>query len=87
MKIAYFVSMKEKLETFITNEINLLSKKNFKISIFSTLSKSKYITIDNSNYKINNFNILNFIFGLIILLITKPFKTLELIINSIIEKN
>jgi|TARA_B110000967_G_C18876219_1_gene558440 glycosyltransferase involved in cell wall biosynthesis len=83
MKIAYFVSMKEKLETFITNEINLLSKKNFKISIFSTLSKSKYITIDNSNYKINNFNILNFIFGLIILLITKPFKTLELIINSI----
>lgn len=83
MRIAYFVSMKEKLETFIINEIGLLNKKNIEISIFSTLSKSKYITINDSDYKVNNFNILNFILGSIILLITRPFKIFELIFNSI----
>ena len=44
MKIAYFVSMKEKLETFITNEINLLSKKNFKKGI-GTLYRERKIDI------------------------------------------
>lgn len=83
MKIAYFVSMKENLETFIANEIDLLSSKNIKISIFSTLSIKNNLTIGGLEYKIHKFSILNFILGFGFLLFTRPLKTFELFISSI----
>jgi len=83
MRVAYFVSMKEKLETFISNEIYLLFKEKFQISIFSTLGKVDYININNFNFRVNKFNFLSLIFNLIFLIFTKPFKTLLLFIQSI----
>lgn len=83
MKVAYFVSMKEKLETFISNEIYLLFKEKFQISIFSTLGKVDNINIRNVNFKINKFSFFSFIINFIFLIFTKPYKILLLFQQSI----
>lgn len=83
MKVAYFVSMKEKLETFISNEIYLLFKEKFQISIFSTLGKVDRINIKNVNFKINKFSFFSFIFNFIFLFFTKPLKILLLFKDTI----
>ena len=83
MRVAYFVSMKEKLETFISNEIYLLFKEKFQIAIFSTLGKVDNININNFNFRVNKFNFLNFTFNLILLIFTKPLIILILFKQSI----
>lgn len=83
MKVAYFVSMKEKLETFISNEIYLLFKEKMKISIFSTLSKVDGININNTYFKVNKFNLLSCIINSIFLIFTKPYTFIILFKHSI----
>ena len=64
MKIAYIVSMKENLETFIRNEAYELTRLNCKITFFATLSnKQKYIQIHNKEMRVFSFGFFSLLTG------------------------